>query len=130
MYPYLDFFNELDAQEMEFVDVPEAGDHDLRSHLNARAGSERDHPAEPPPQEPINVIHEIPTYLQGVGQVPYQHPMNPMGIPDLNYQWWQHMPQYYPPPPYQFQPGVFSQPTYFPTPAVSPMPANPGLRRV
>nr|GMC46367.1 uncharacterized protein LOC109155647 [Ipomoea batatas] len=102
MYPYLDFFNEPDAQEMEFMEDPEAEERDLRTHLNARAGLERAHPVEPPPQEPVNVIHEIPTYPQGAGQMPYQYPLNPIGIPDLNYQWWQHTPQYYPLPPYQF----------------------------
>nr|GMC60957.1 hypothetical protein Iba_chr02bCG15510 [Ipomoea batatas] len=100
MYPYLDFFNEPETQEMEYMNDLEAGDQDLRSHLNARTGSERAHPAEPLPQEPIDIIHE-------------------------------HTPQYYPhPPPYQFQPGVFSQPAYFPIPGVSPTPVNLELRRV
>nr|GMC51328.1 uncharacterized protein LOC109155647 [Ipomoea batatas] len=73
-----------------------------------------------------------------MGQMPYQYPMNSMGIPDLNYQWWQHTSQYYPqPPPYQFQPGIYPQSTYFPAPGVSPAPLrrdgtpnNPELRRV
>nr|GME18669.1 ribonuclease H [Ipomoea batatas] len=116
---------------MEYMNDPEAGDQDLRSHLNARTGSERAHHVEPPPQEPIDIIHEVPVYPQGARQIPYPYTMNPMGVPDLNYPWWQHTPQYYPhPPPYQFQPGVFSQPTYFPVPRVSPTPVNPELRRV
>nr|GMD76717.1 uncharacterized protein LOC109155647 [Ipomoea batatas] len=128
MYPYLDFFNEPENQ-MEDSDDPEAGDRDLRSHLNARMGSDRAHPVEPPAQEPINVIHEVPIFPQAVGQTPYQYPMNPMGVPDLNYPWWQGTPQYYPPP-YQFPPGIYPWPTYFPMPEVSPNPVNPELRRV
>nr|GMD80171.1 hypothetical protein Iba_chr13dCG11030 [Ipomoea batatas]GMD80172.1 hypothetical protein Iba_chr13dCG11040 [Ipomoea batatas] len=94
MYPYLDFFNEPEAQEMDFMNDPEVSAQDLRSHLIARAGSDRAHPVEPPPQNPINIIYEAPTYPPGMGQVLYQYLMNSMGIPDLNYQWWQHTPQY------------------------------------
>nr|GMC69165.1 serine/threonine-protein phosphatase 7 long form homolog [Ipomoea batatas] len=47
MYPYLDFFNEPENQEMEYADDLEAGDQDLRFHLNAHTGSDRAHPAEP-----------------------------------------------------------------------------------
>nr|GMD34462.1 hypothetical protein Iba_chr09cCG12290 [Ipomoea batatas] len=83
MYPYLDFFNEPDAQELEFMDALGAEEQDLRSHLNARAGSVRDHPVEPPPEEPVNVIHEIPTYPPEMGQserrtsVRYPNPVAP-----------------------------------------------------
>nr|GMC64619.1 ribonuclease H [Ipomoea batatas] len=107
MYPYLDFFNERETQDMEYMNDPEAGDQDLRSHLNARTGSERAHHVEPPPQEPIDIIHEVPVYPQGARQIPYPYTMNPMGVPDLNYPWWQHTPQYYPhPPPYQAPPSA------------------------
>nr|GMD32876.1 uncharacterized protein LOC109155647 [Ipomoea batatas] len=128
MYPYLDFFNEPENQ-MEDPDDHGTGDQDLRSHLNARMGSDRAHPVEPPPQEPINVIHEVPVFPQIVGQPSYQYPMNPMGVPDLNYPWWQGTPQYYPPQ-YQFTPGVYPQPAYFPMPEAAPNPVNPELRRV
>nr|GMD12749.1 uncharacterized protein LOC109155647 [Ipomoea batatas] len=112
---------------MEFAADPEAGDQELRFHLNTRAGSERSHPVEPPSQEPVNIIHEVPVYTQGMGQVPYQYLVNPTGVPDLNYPWWQHTPQYYAhPQPYQYQPRFFPQPTYFPI--ISPTP-NPELRR-
>nr|GMD16255.1 beta-galactosidase-like [Ipomoea batatas] len=128
MYPYLDFFNEPENKEMEYADDLEAGDHDLRSHLNARIGSDRTHQAEPPPQDPVNVIHEVPVYPQTTGPVTYQYPVHPMGIPDLNYPWWQGTPQYYPTP-YQFPPGIYPQPAYFSVPEVSPNPVNPELRR-
>nr|GMD52569.1 hypothetical protein Iba_chr11bCG12870 [Ipomoea batatas] len=52
MYPYLDFFNEQENQEMEYAADPEVDDQDLRSHLNDRMGSDRTHPVEPPPQDP------------------------------------------------------------------------------
>lgn len=111
MYPYLDFFNKPEAQEMDFMNDLGTDGQDLRSHLNTRAGSDRTHPEEPPQQDPNNIIHEATTYPPGAGSVPYQYPVTPMGIPDLNYQWWQHTPQYYaPPPPYQFQPGVYLLP--------------------
>nr|GLL35697.1 uncharacterized protein LOC109155647 [Ipomoea trifida] len=126
MYPYLDFFNEPENQEMEYVDDLEAGDHDLRSHLNTRMGWT--HPAEPSPQDPVKVIHEVPVYPQTTGPVTYQYPVHPMGIPDLNYPWWQGTPQCYPTP-YQFPPGIYPQPAYFPVPKVSPNPVNPELRR-
>nr|GLL49721.1 uncharacterized protein LOC109155647 [Ipomoea trifida] len=128
MYPYLDFFNELENQ-MEDPDDPGTGDQDFRSHLNARMGSDRAHPVEPPPLEPINVIHEVPVFPQIVGQPSYQYPVNPMGVPDLNYPWWQGTPQYYPPP-YQFTPGGYPQPAYFPVPEAAPNPVNPEFRRV
>nr|GMC48921.1 disease resistance protein At4g27190-like [Ipomoea batatas] len=91
-YPYLDFFNEQENQEMEYAADPEADDQDLRSHLNARMGSDRTHPAEPPPQDPVNVIHEVPVYPQATGPAMYQYPVHPMGVPDLNYPWWQGTP--------------------------------------
>nr|GLL23711.1 uncharacterized protein LOC109155647 [Ipomoea trifida] len=128
MYPYLDFFNEQENQEMEYAADPEADDQDLRSHLNARMGSDRTHPAEPPPQDPVNVIHEVPVYPQATGPAMYQYPVHPMGVPDLNYPWWQGTPQYYPTP-YQFPQGIFPQPAYFPVPETPPNPIHPELRR-
>nr|GMC54425.1 hypothetical protein Iba_chr01dCG16000 [Ipomoea batatas] len=74
MYPYLDFFNEQENKEMEYAADPETDDQDLRSHLNARMGSDRTHPAEPPPQDPVNVIHEVPVYPQATGPAMYQYP--------------------------------------------------------
>nr|GMD26874.1 uncharacterized protein LOC109155647 [Ipomoea batatas] len=127
-YPYLDFFNEQENQEMEYAADPEADDQDLRSHLNARMGSDRTHPAEPPPQDPVNVIHEVPVYPQATGPAMYQYPVHPMGVPDLNYPWWQGTPQYYPTP-YQFPQGIFPQPAYFPVPETPPNPVHPELRR-
>nr|GLL20082.1 uncharacterized protein LOC109184184 [Ipomoea trifida] len=128
MYPYLDFFHEQENQEMEYAADPEADDQDLRSHLNARMGSDRTHPAEPPPQDPVNVIHEVPMYPQATGPAMYQYPAHPMGVPDLNYPWWQGTPQYYPTP-YQFPQGIFPQPTYFPVPETPLNPVHPELRR-
>nr|GMC53112.1 hypothetical protein Iba_chr01dCG3570 [Ipomoea batatas] len=78
MYPYLDFFNEPEAQEMEYVNDPEVEDQDLRSHLNARAGSDRTHPAEPPPQEPVNIIHESTNFpAPGVSPAPLRRDVTP-----------------------------------------------------
>nr|GMD27164.1 uncharacterized protein LOC109155647 [Ipomoea batatas] len=128
MYPYLDFFNEQENQEMEYAADPEADDQDLRSHLNARMGSDRTHPVEPPPQDPVNVIHEVPVYPQATGPVTYQYPLHPMGVPDLNYPWWQGTPQYYPTP-YQFPPGLYPQPAYVLVPETPLNPVNPELRR-
>nr|GLL30039.1 uncharacterized protein LOC109155647 [Ipomoea trifida] len=91
-------------------------------------GSDRTHPVEPPPQDPVNVIHEVPVYPQATGPVTYQYPLHPMGVPDLNYPWWQGTPQYYPTP-YQFQPGIYPQPAYVPVPETPPNPINPELRR-
>nr|GLL17271.1 hypothetical protein Itr_chr01CG11300 [Ipomoea trifida] len=68
---------------MEYVNDPEVEDQDLRSHLNARAGSDRTHPVEPPPQEPVNIIHEVPTYPPSMGQMPYQYPHELYGDPRL-----------------------------------------------
>nr|GLL29897.1 uncharacterized protein LOC109155647 [Ipomoea trifida] len=138
MYPYLDFFNDPEPREMDFMNDPVLDDKDLRSHLNARVGSDRAHPEEPPPEDPVNIIHEAPTVPPGAGPMPYQYPVHPMGIPDLNYQWWQHTPQSYAPPPtYQYQPVVYPIPAYFPTPGVSAVPpghgftpVNPEFRRV
>nr|GLL29455.1 uncharacterized protein LOC109155647 [Ipomoea trifida] len=128
MYPYLDFFNEQENQEMEYIDDPEADNQDLRSHLNARMGSDRAHPVEPPQQDPVNVIHEVPVYPQATGPVTYQYPLHPMGVPDLNYPWWQGTPQYYPTP-YQFPLGVYPQLAYVPVPETPLNPVNPELRR-
>nr|GME03463.1 hypothetical protein Iba_scaffold786CG0050 [Ipomoea batatas] len=47
---------------MEYADDPEAGDQDLRFHLNAHTGSDRAHPAEPPPQEPGTPQYYPPPY--------------------------------------------------------------------
>nr|GMD06015.1 hypothetical protein Iba_chr06bCG11950 [Ipomoea batatas] len=92
MYPYLDFFNDPEPREMDFMNDPVLDDQDLRSQLNARVGSDRAHPEEPPPEDPVNIIHEAPTLPPGAGLMPYQYPVHPMGILDLNYQWWQHTP--------------------------------------
>nr|GMC71100.1 aldehyde oxidase GLOX1-like [Ipomoea batatas] len=90
MYPYLDFFNEPENQEMEYADDPEAGDQDLRFHLNAHTGSDRAHPAEPPPQEPVNIIHE--------------------GTPQYYPPPYQFQPGIYPQPAYFLVPGVSPNP--------------------
>nr|GMD17534.1 uncharacterized protein LOC109155647 [Ipomoea batatas] len=130
----MDFFAEPAEEGMEFMNH-DADSDDLRSHLNSRAGLNRD--VEDPAQDPVNIIHEVPVYPHVATPVPYPYVINPMGIPDPAYQWWQHTPQYYPPPAYQFQPPphVYPQPSYAPWPNASTIPqmgaptSDPELRR-
>nr|GLL21722.1 uncharacterized protein LOC109155647 [Ipomoea trifida] len=110
----------------------DADSDDLRSHLNARADAEELF------QDLVNVIHDIPVYPTVTTPIPYPYGINPMGIPDPSYQWWQHTPQYYAPPMYQFQPPphLYPQHAYAPVPSPSAIPPvgaaamnDPELRR-
>nr|GMD35896.1 uncharacterized protein LOC109155647 [Ipomoea batatas] len=133
----MDFFAEPVDEGTDSMDY-DAGSGDLRSHLDARAGLNTGQ--EELFQDPVNVIHDIPVYPTAATPIPYLYAGNPIGIPDPAYQWWQHTPQYYPPPPmYQFQPPpqMYPQPTYAPMPNPSVVPpvgvpamSDPELRRV
>nr|GMD48554.1 hypothetical protein Iba_chr10fCG7460 [Ipomoea batatas] len=114
MYPDMDFFAELETEDMGFLNNSAAESEDLRSHLNARMGV-NDGPDEAA-QDPINVIHEVPMYQPGPTPVPYPYMVNSIQwllptritiggsstLPILCF------------PPYSFQPGstMYPQPTY------------------
>nr|GMC82111.1 hypothetical protein Iba_chr04bCG10330 [Ipomoea batatas] len=55
----MDFFAEPAEEGMEFMNH-DADSDDLRSHLNSRAGLNRD--VEDPAEDPVNIIHEVPVY--------------------------------------------------------------------
>nr|GMC79909.1 uncharacterized protein LOC109155647 [Ipomoea batatas] len=132
----MDFFVEPVDEGTDSMNY-DAGSDDLRSHLDARVGLHTDQ--EELFQDSVNVIHDIPVYPTAATPAPYPYGVNPMGIPDPTYQWWQHTPQYYAPPMYQFQPPpqLYPQPTYAPMPNPSVVPpvgvpamSDPELRRV
>jgi len=85
MYPYTDFFSEHEPEGMEFLNDLDTENEDLRSHLNARMGTSHNPPNEVPQQDPINIIHKVPTYQPMPTLMPYPYVINPIGVLDPNY---------------------------------------------